>query len=212
MSEYSRNEEIANSLTHGIGAALALSGMILLIATALDRGDAWQLVSVSIYGVALLASLLASTLYHALPRPGVKQILRKLDHAAIFLLIAGTYTPFTLVTLRGGWGWSLFGLVWAGALLGIAAELLLKRGREIFRVTTCLLLGWVVLVALHPLVQRLELDGVLLLASGGLAFTVGVIFYLWERLPFGHAVWHLFVLAGCGLHFWVVFRYVLAAT
>jgi len=207
--EYTRNEEIANSLTHGFGAALALGGLVLLILEAAHRGDAWHLTTATIYGATLIASYLASTLYHALSRTGIRRILRTIDHAAIFLLIAGTYTPFTLVTLRGPWGWALFGIIWGCAIAGIVCEVVAGRSREILRVGSYVVMGWVMIIAIRPLLQHLDPTGFRLLVAGGLAYTGGIVFYAWRRIPYGHAIWHLFVLAGSSLHFLAVFWYVI---
>ena len=163
------------------------------------------------FGVALVLLYATSTLYHAVPHPRAKSVLRVLDHSAIFLLIAGTYTPFTLVSLRGPWGWSLFGVVWGIAIAGIALRLTLRRRPTALFLALYLGMGWCVVVALGPLRAAVPPAGLALLVAGGLAYTVGVPFYVWKRLPFHHAVWHGFVLAGSTLHFLAVFLYVAAA-
>jgi hemolysin III len=206
---YRPGEEIANSITHGIGAGLAIAALGILTAFASRFGDAWHVVSVSVYGATLILLYTASTLYHGIPLPKAKAVFRVLDHVAIFLLIAGTYTPFTLVNLRGPWGWTLFGLIWALAAFGIVFELTPLRR---FRRTSLILylsMGWVVVVAIRPLWSAMAPGGLVLLAAGGLCYTLGVIFYVWHRLPYHHAIWHLFVLGGSVCHFFTVLFYVI---
>lgn len=204
---YSLGEEIANALTHGIGLALAVVGLVVLIVFAAHAG-ARHVVAVSIYGVCLILMYGASTLYHAVPRPRIKSALRHVDHASIFLLIAGTYTPFTLVNLNGPWGWSLFGLIWGLAAVGLALQPLLKQ-RRVIAVALYIAMGWVVLIAIKPLIHAVAPAGIALLAAGGLAYTLGTIFYGWRRLPYNHAIWHGFVLLGSMLHYFAVLFYVL---
>lgn len=207
-ADYSVREEIASSLVHGLGIVLGILGFTLL-AVAAGRGhDALHVISVCIYGVTLVALYVASTLYHSIAHPSAKPLLRVLDHAAIFLLIAGTYTPFTLITLYGAWGWSLFAIVWALAFAGIALELRGVRSRPLMA-ALYVGMGWVGLVAIKPLVAALPAGGLWLLFGGGVAYTLGVPFYLWKRLPFNHALWHVFVLLGSVLHFFAVWLYVL---
>lgn len=208
---YSVGEEIANSVTHGLGALLSLAGLIVLLVVARNSGDAWHLATCSIFGVTLILSYLTSTLYHSLPGPRTKELLRRLDHSAIFLLIAGTYTPFMLVNLRGPWGWSLFGAVWGIAVAGVLLKTLAFRHFRRLSVALYLLMGWIVVIAIKPLVASLDAGGWQLLLYGGLAYTTGVIFYGWKTLPYNHAVWHLFVLAGSSLHFFAVLFYVIPA-
>ncbi|MCU7845615.1 MAG: hemolysin III family protein [Candidatus Thiodiazotropha sp. (ex Monitilora ramsayi)] len=206
---YTLGEEIAHTVSHGIGILLSIAGLIVLVVFASLYGDAWHITSSSIYGVTLILLYTASTLYHGIPQSRGKQVLRRLDHAAIFLLIAGTYTPFTLVNLRGGWGWTLFGLVWGLALLGMVLELAIKKRIKWLSITLYLGLGWLVLIAIKPLLDSVATGGIILLLAGGLCYTLGVIFYVWKRLAYHHAVWHLFVLGGSVLHFFSVFFYVL---
>jgi hemolysin III len=205
---YSPGEELANSLTHGVGAVLAVGGLALLVTLAAIRGDAWHVVACSIYGAAMVVLYTASTLYHAISRPRAKRALQVLDHAAIFLLIAGTYTPFTLVTLRGPWGWSLFGTVWGLAIAGIVLEVVFRNRWRAGSLVLYVAMGWVVVVAVRPVLAALPPGGLVLLVLGGLAYTGGLVFYAWRRLPYGHAVWHLFVIAGTALHFLAILRYV----
>jgi hemolysin III len=208
-SEYSLGEEIAHTISHGIGLLLSIAGLAVLVAFASLYGDAWHITSSAVYGATLILLYTASTLYHGIPQSKGKQLLRRLDHAAIFLLIAGTYTPFTLVNMRGVWGWSLFGLVWGLAILGMVLELVMKRRIKWLSISLYLGLGWLVLIAIKPLIDSVATGGVVLLLAGGLSYSLGVFFYVWKRLSYHHAVWHLFVMGGSALHFFSVFFYVL---
>ena len=197
-----------NSISHLIGVALAAIGSILLIVFAARLGDPWKVVSFSIYGGMLLALYLTSTLYHSVRGPA-KDVLRKLDYGAIYLLIAGSYTPFTLVSLRGAWGWSLFGAVWGLALLGIAQEIWLARGARLWSLVIYVLMGWLALIAVVPLIHALTWHGFFWLAAGGLFYTIGIIFYATDhKVRHGHGVWHLFVLGGSACHYFAVLFYV----
>jgi hemolysin III len=197
-----------NSISHLTGAALAATGTVALIVLASRLGDPWKIVSFSVYGAMLVFLYVSSTLYHSLRGRG-KDVLRKFDHCAIYLLIAGTYTPFTLVSLRGAMGWSLFGTVWGLALLGIVQEIWLARGMRIVSLAIYVLMGWLALIAVSPLLAALGRDGFAWLAAGGLLYTVGIVFYATdERLRHGHGVWHLFVLGGSVCHYVTVLFYV----
>jgi hemolysin III len=211
-SRYTLGEEIAHAVSHGIGALLSIAGLTVLVAYAALNGNAWHITSCSIYGATLIFLYTASTLYHGITQPKAKQVLQRIDHAAIFLLIAGTYTPFTLVNLRGAWGWTLFGLVWGLALLGVVLETLVKRRIRWLSLTLYLGLGWLVLIAIKPLLASVATGGLVLLLAGGLCYSLGVIFYVWRRLAYHHAVWHLFVMAGSALHFFSIFYYVVPST
>ncbi|MFO7602261.1 MAG: hemolysin III family protein [Gammaproteobacteria bacterium] len=201
--------ERLNSLTHVIGAAAALAGLVVLVVFAARQGDPWKIVSFSVYGVSLLLVYLTSSFYHSLSGRA-KAIFRRLDHAAIYLLIAGTYTPFTLVTLHGVWGWSVFGVVWGLAILGIALEHLPNKGHRILPVVIYVLMGWVGLVAIKPLLASLSFNGLLWLIIGGGFYTLGIVFYaLDHKVRYFHAIWHLFVLAGSISHYCVILLYVL---
>jgi hemolysin III len=206
---YTPGEEIAHAITHGLGLALSLAGLVALVVAASLRGDAWHVVSCAVFGVTLVLLYAASTLYHGIQGPRTKRVLRRLDHAAIFLLIAGTYTPFTLVSLRGTWGWTLFALVWSLALLGVVLHATIPSKARRLSAPLCLAMGWLVVVALGPLVRSVHPEGLVLLVLGGFAYSVGVIFYAWQRLPYNHAVWHVFVLAGSVCHFSCVLGYVI---
>ena len=205
---YTAAEEVANSLTHGLGLLLALTGLVVLVVAAAARGGARETIACGVFGASLVLLYASSTLYHSLHSARVKAVLRALDHSAIFLLIAGTYTPFTLVTLRGPWGWSLFAVVWTLAVVGITLRLVLRRRPTALFLGLYLAMGWCVIVAARPLFAAIGPSGVALLAAGGLAYTVGVPFYVWRRLPYHHAVWHAFVLAGSAFHYAAVLRYV----
>lgn len=198
-----------NALTHLVGAVLALAGTVVLIVLAALDGDPWKVVSVSVYGVTLALLYSLSTLYHSL-RGRAKNILRKLDHHSIYLLIAGSYTPFCLVTLRGSWGWSLLGIVWGLAVLGSLQELTSKSGSRILSVVIYVLMGWVALVALVPLLEALGPAGFAWVVAGGLFYTIGIAFFALDtRLTHAHGVWHLFVIAGSVAHYVAILRYVL---
>jgi hemolysin III len=206
--ELSVGEEIANSVTHGIGTLLAIGGVAVLVTFAALRGSAWHVVACSVFGATLILLYVASTLYHAIPLPRAKRVFQALDHAGILFLIAGTYTPFTLVTLKGPWGWSLFGVVWGLALLGLALQLIMPR-RTVLAVGLYLLMGWAVVIAVRPLLATLPTGGLVLLLAGGLSYTVGVVFYAWRSLRYHHAYWHGFVLLGSAAHFLAVLFYVI---
>ena len=208
----SRGEAIANSLTHGIGALLAVAGLVVLAVAASRRGSVAALVGCVVFGAALVLLYTSSTLYHSLGHvhARARAVLRALDHSAIFLLIAGTYTPFTLVSLRGPWGWSLFAVVWGLAVAGIALRLALRRRPTGLFVALYLAMGWCVVVAVKPLLAAVAPGGIALLVAGGLAYSVGVVFYVSKR-PYHHAVWHGFVLAGSAFHYAAVLRYVALA-
>lgn len=207
--KYTLGEEIANGITHGIGTALSVAGLTLLIALAALFGDVWQVVSFSIYGSSLIILYLASTLYHSVQNARVKQVLRKFDHISIYLLIAGTYTPFMLISLRGPWGWSLLGVIWALAIAGIVYKaFFINRFRKL-SVALYVLMGWLCIVALHEMIVSIPTGGLIWLAIGGAFYTLGVIFYAWHKLPYNHAVWHLFVLGGSICHYFAIFFYLL---
>ena len=209
INGYSQNEEIAHSVTHGIGALLSVLGLATLVVYSSKYGDAWHIVSTSIYGATLIALYTSSTLYHAIAIPNIKKFLQKLDHAAIFLLIAGTYTPFTLVNLRGGWGWTLFGIVWSIAIAGMIMELIVQKRYKTVSIGLYLGLGWIVMIAIGPLIDSIPTGGLILLLAGGVFYSLGVVFYVWKTLLYHHAIWHLFVLAGSTFHFLAVFYYVI---
>ena len=201
---YSFGEEIANSITHGIGVLLSIAALITLIVFALRYGDIWHLVSFSIFGATLILLYLASTLYHSFPQPAVKRVLKIVDHSAIFLLIAGTYTPFMLVKIRGPLGWSLFGIVWALALGGIVIKFLYMTKFKKLSVVLYIFMGWLSVFAFHEMLQHMSKRAILFLILGGVFYTTGVVFYVWKKLPYNHAIWHVFVLAGSAFHFFSI--------
>lgn len=208
-ARYTGGEELANCLTHGCGVVLSLLGAIVLLLAARASGAPHALASCAIYALTLVLLYTASTLYHSRAWPDAKALLRTLDHIAIFLLIAGTYTPFVLITLHGAWGWSLFAITWALALLGVVFELSsLRRFRRV-QIALYIAMGWIGLVAIGPLVAALPRAGLWLLFGGGAAYTLGVVFYRMHRLRYHHALWHLFVLGGSVLQYFAVLRYVL---
>jgi hemolysin III len=197
-----------NSISHMVGAVLALIGATVLITLAAMLADPWKIVGFSVYGVALVLLYLASTLYHGL-RGRAKAVFQKLDHCSIYLLIAGSYTPFALVSLRGPWGWTLLGVVWSLALLGIAQEVWLARGARVWSMVIYVLMGWLAVVAVVPLWQALTPSGFAWLAAGGALYTLGIGFYATDhKLRHGHGVWHLFVLGGSTCHFFTMLIYV----
>jgi len=208
-TRYTPAEEIANSITHGIGILASIGGLGVLTAFASVLGDVWHIVSVSIYAATQILLYTFSTLYHAITNPRAKAVLRLLDHSAIFLLIAGTYTPFTLVNLRGPWGWSIFGLVWGLALAGILAQGLLIRQARWLTAVLYIAMGWLCIIGLRPMLESVAPGGMILLLIGGLAYTIGTIFYIWHKLPFHHAIWHVFVLLGSIFHFFAILFYVI---
>lgn len=203
----SLGEEIANSATHGAGLVAFVIGLPVLVGTAAERGDALQIVGCGVFASCLVLLYLASTIYHALPPSRAKRLFRLFDHIAIYLVIAGSYTPFLLGVLRGPFGWTLCAVVWGLAALGILHKLLL--GMRFPQASTAFYLGmgWLAVVAIGPIAGQLPASGLAWLAAGGLLYTVGVVFFAWERLRYGHVVWHLFVLAGSACHFVAVLRY-----
>lgn len=202
-------EEVANCATHGLGLALSVAGFVALVVLAWGHGDRWQVASCGVYGASLVALYLASTLYHGARRPRVKRLFQALDHCGIYLLIAGTYTPFTLVTLRGPWGWTLFGLVWSFALAGIVFRVVFGERYRPLAVASYVLLGWLCVVAVKPILELVPLGALAWIAAGGLAYTAGVFFFAAKRIPHHHAIWHLFVLGGSICHYVAVLLYVL---
>jgi hemolysin III len=201
--------EKLNAWTHLVGTLLSLAGTITLLVMAVPSGDPWKIVSVSIFGTALILLYSASTLYHSL-RGRAKDILRKLDHLSIYLLIAGTYTPFCLITLRGPWGWSLFGVVWSLAVAGMLQEIKPRTEARVLSLIIYATMGWVIVVAIKPLLEHLETAGFLWLAAGGLLYTIGIVFYAFDRrFRHWHGIWHLFVLGGSLTHFIAIAFYVL---
>ena len=206
--EQSRGEEIANSVSHGIGLVAALVATPFLVLQAVRRGDTGFIVGASVFAATMVLLYLASTLYHALPIGKAKRVFRVIEHSAIFLLIAGTYTPFTLGVLRGAWGWTLLGLVWGLAVAGVALKTLNRMSHPIISTSLYLLMGWLILIAVNPLDARVPASGLLWLVAGGVAYTAGVAFFAADsRLRYSHFIWHLFVMAGTACHYFAVFWY-----
>lgn len=206
LKNYSLAEEIANACTHGVGALLGIAGLVALILFSVNEGTAWHLTSGIIYGASLIFLYTASTLYHAITHQKAKQVFQKIDHAAIYVLIAGTYTPFLLVNLRGPWGWSLLAVIWSIAVGGVFLETFKKKRIKWLSLTLYLSLGWMALVAVKPMLAEVPLHALGLLLAGGLCYSVGVIFYVQKRMLYHHAIWHLFVLAGSVFHFFAVYQ------
>ena len=202
-------EEVANSVTHGLGLLASLVGAFVLVSLSVEQGEVWYVVSASIYGVTLVALYAASTLYHALKGTRARNVLRVLDHCAIYLLIAGTYTPVTLVSMRGGWGWTLFGLAWGFAAVGIAFKVSTADRYAVFSTVAYVLMGWLCIIAVKPMFILLSPSALALLGAGGLFYTAGIFFYRSDRVPYSHAVWHLFVVAGSVCHYLAIALYVL---
>jgi len=201
-------EEWFNSITHAIGVGLSITALILLLTSCHDCG-ALRIVSFSIYGASLIILYLASTVYHGVFEERIKEFLARIDHSAIYLLIAGTYTPFALLMLKGGWGWTIFGIEWGLALAGVVYKLFFYTDK--YRVISAILylaMGWLAVIAIKPMIDNLHPGGLVWLGIGGLSYSLGVIFYLWQRLPFSHGIWHLFVLGGSIAHFFAIYFYV----
>lgn len=209
VSRYTQREEYANIATHGIGALLSIVALVVMVVYATRYGNPYHIVSVSIFGATLILLYLMSTLYHTFRDPKIKHVFRVFDHSCIYLLIAGSYTPFTLVTLRGGWGWTLFGLTWGLALCGVVFKIFFTKRFNLLSTLMYIALGWTAIIAIKPVIENVPVWGITWLVSGGLLYTFGTIFYLWRRIPYHHAIWHLFVMAGSFCHFLAVFYYVL---
>ena len=210
VASYSFAEEVANAVTHGIAALLSIAALVVMLwYTVTHSGDTNAIVSASIFGSAMIILYTASTLYHAVPVGRLKQILQVFDHRAIYLMIAGSYTPFCLVSLKGPVGWTLCAVVWSIALFGMIFQPLLMKRADWLNCILYLLLGWCVVLVIKPLIATLATTGLWLLVAGGIVYSVGVVFYLCEKIPFNHAIWHLFVLAGTALQFFSVLFYVL---
>jgi hemolysin III len=209
LPSYSLAEEIAHAVSHGVGTVLAITGLAVLVAQAALRGTAIHVTTSAVFGATLILAYVASTLYHAIPMARAKHVLRILDHSSIYLLIAGTYTPFCLGPLRGPWGWSLLALVWTGAIAGVLFKSLALGKAPIASVVIYLAMGWSVVIAYGPLSRSLSPSGMQLLFAGGIAYTLGITFFAWTRLRYHHFIWHLFVLAGSTFHYFAVLGHAL---
>jgi hemolysin III len=205
---FTLREGLANAVTSGIGLLAAIAGATVLLTLACQHGTVWHVVSCSIYAATLIFLYAASLLYHSRRLPNAKVLLQAFDHSAIFLLIAGTYTPFALVNLRGNWGWPLMGVIWGLAAVGIARQAWLRE-RPVARVGLYVAMGWAAVMVAHPLFATVAPGGLILLLTGGLAYTFGIGFYAWHRLPYHHAIWHVFVIAGSVAHFCAILFFVL---
>ena len=203
------SNEQANALTHGLGLLLSLAGVPALVVMASHHGDAWHVVSCSIYGASLIVLYAASTIYHLVKNTRWERAFRVADHVCIYLLIAGTYTPFALVMLRGGWGWTIFGLVWGFAVVGICFKVFWTGRFEFASTLAYILMGWTAVVAIKPMLEQFPVGCLLWILAGGLTYTFGVVFYAFDRKPFMHAAWHLAVLCGSVCHYVAVMTYVL---
>lgn len=209
FKRYSKGEEIFNSVTHGVGAALAIAALTLMVVLSAQRGDGYKVASSIVYGIAMLILYTMSTLYHAIPFPRVKRVLQIFDHCSIFLLIAGTYTPFSIVALRPWPGWLIFGVIWASAILGIVLNAVdLKRFKR-FSLVLYIAMGLAIILAFRPLMQVMQPAGIVLLLSGGACYLIGVIFYLLKKVKFMHSIWHLFVLGGSICHYLSILLYII---
>lgn len=201
-------DEWANWLTHGLGLALSFIGLYILLITPMQAGDRWKMINLSIYGLSLILLYAASTFYHATRNPKLKRLFRTIDHCAIYLLIAGSYTPFTMLILGGFWGWTLFTIVWALALIGITFKIFVRHRFKHLSTAIYLIMGWLVVIVAEPLLNSLHLNGLFWLFAGGFSYTAGVIFYAMDKRRFYHAIWHLFVLGGSVCHYLAILFYI----
>jgi hemolysin III len=210
VSGQTRREEIANVITHGVGIALGIAGLSILVVFASLKGDPWKIVSFAVYGASIVILYSASTIYHSIKNITLKKIFQIVDHSSIFMLIAGTYTPFVLVNMRGPWGWTLFGLVWGLAIIGIIIKSSLGTGGEKLSTVVYLAMGWIIIIAFKKMISSIPLMGIVWLVIGGVCYSLGAIVFLLEnKMPFNHPLWHLFVLAGTVTHFFGILFYVL---
>lgn len=207
-AQYTFLEEIFNSITHGAGLIISVVGLVLLIVFSSMYGQIGHVVSCTVFGVTLVLLYTSSTLYHSFRKPTIKHFFKIMDHSCIFALIAGTYTPFVLIVIKGALGWSIFAAVWILTILGIVFKAFFVNRFKIISTLTYILMGWLIILAIKPLFQNLPEGGIVWLVAGGLSYTSGTIFYMWKKLPFNHAIWHLFVLAGSICHFMSVFFYI----
>lgn len=209
ISPYTAAEEILNSITHGAGMLISIAGLVFLIVFSSLYGQASHIASCTIFGISLVLLYTASTLYHSFRKPDIKKVFKIMDHSCIYVLIAGTYTPFMIVLVRGVLGWTIFAVIWSLTVLGIIFKSFFVNRFKIVSTVAYILMGWLVIFAIKPLVQTLPVNGIAWLFAGGIAYTLGTIFYAWKKLPFNHAIWHLFVLAGSTCHFMAVLFYVI---
>lgn len=203
-SFYTKGEEVANAVTHGIGALLSIAALVILIVFSAIQGTAWHVVSFTIFGVTLFILYLESTLYHSITNKRAKRLFRKFDHMSIFLLIAGTYTPFCLTVLRGPVGWTIFGIVWGSTILGIVLKAFYTGKKDTLSTSLYIVMGWLIVIAIKTLYIKMTFNGFLFLVLGGVLYTVGAFFYSKNKITFNHGIWHLFVLGGSAFHFFSV--------
>lgn len=212
-ARFTKNEERANAISHGIGSILAIIGLVLLVVFSAETHSTRHIISFSIFGISMVVLYLSSTLNHALPYGKAKDFFHNFDQVAIFLLIAGTYTPLSLVGIYGDWGWTMFGCQWAFAFAGITAKLFLpnrfEKGVNIFFILSYIIMGWMLLLFFLPILRNIPMPGVWLILVGGLCYTLGTIFFKLTKLPYAHLIWHLFVIAGTLFHWWAIIKYVL---
>jgi hemolysin III len=206
---FSKSEEIANAITHGIGALLSIAALVLLVVYSSIYGSVWHIVSFSIYGVTMLLLYFSSTMVHALPKGKAKDLFEIFDHSSIYLFIAGTYTPILFIVVQGALGWTLFGIVWGIATIGIVFKFFFVKRFLFLSTVFYIAMGWLAIFAIKPIVETLPFAGITLLFIGGICYTVGTVFYVWRGFRFHHAIWHLFVLAGTVTHFFLILLYVL---
>jgi len=206
--DYTKKEEFWNVLTHGLGLALSIPALVLLIVYSSLYESVWHIVSFSIYGTTLVVLYLASTLFHSAKNKNIRLKLNVFDHSSIYLLIAGTYTPFLLVTIRGPWGWSLFGVIWGLAIMGTVVKLFFTGRFDKISTAVYVLMGWLIIIAIKPLMENLSPEGLFWLSAGGVAYSIGAALYLIKKIPFNHAIFHVFVLLGSICHFIAVFFYI----
>jgi hemolysin III len=211
-AQYTIQEEMFNSITHGAGAVVSLIGLVLLIVFSSLYGQINHIISCTVFGITLVLLYTASTLYHSFRKPAIKHFFKIMDHSCIYALIAGTYTPFMLVVIRGYLGWTIFAVVWSLTILGIIFKAFFVNRFKIFSTIAYVAMGWLIIFAIKPLFQSLPGEGIVWLVAGGLSYSLGIIFYTWKKLPFNHAIWHLFVLAGSACHFIAIFFYVVPAS
>lgn len=205
---YTKKEEVVNAITHGIGVLLSITALVFLVMFAVENGSTWHVVTFTIYGATMILLFLSSTLVHSFPEGKLKDLFEIFDHAAIYLFIAGTYTPFTLIVINGALGWTLLGIVWGIAIVGIVFKSFFVKKFMYISTLLYVVMGWLIVIGWNPLVTTLPTAGITLLVAGGLLYTIGAIFYVWRGFTFHHAVWHLFVLAGSVSHFFAVLFYV----
>ena len=204
--DYPPGEEIVNSITHGLGVLLSLSALVILVSRAARLGTTWHIVSFAIFGVTLIILYLFSTLYHSMTHRATKSVFARMDHAAIFLLIAGTYTPIMLTALRGPCGWTYFGIIWGMAILGVVIRSIYLSRFRALSIVMYAVMGWSFLIAYNQIIARVPPLSIRFLLYGGIAYTVGILFYTWKKQPYAHSIWHLFVIAGSILHFFAIYH------